>query len=342
MVFDKSQLELERKRFELFKSIFDERNKNSEENTDELTKIIEEEIDKALDDSSNIKNIPIIFLGGLLKIINKEFFEIREDDYGITKEYYPYILNQMKQLARELNLTNSLELSNLFTYLLWNGYLSKTKQNVYRIEDRKMIIGLAFADIMDGVGVCLNHADMLKDFLNTCGYNSSTMINLVDKNIKSNYKFDIERKSEKAKKKTEILNLAMCPIMKKIGNHAFTLIEDNNKLYIYDSTNLMLLNVINPYEAEVINGTGINKLHPYLSYMLNNNQQTGDAIIKLFTSENLSSPYTRRDMIFTEKNNMELFKNRKPLIEDFYLEIKPSIVSISEATEKIKIKQKKR
>ena len=141
------------------------------------------------------------------------------------------------------------ELSNLFTYLLWNGYLSKTKQHVYRIEDRKMIIGLAFADIMDGVGVCLNHADMLKDFLNTCGYNSSTMINLVDKNIKSNYKFDIERKSEKAKKKTEILNLAMCPIMKKIGNHAFTLIEDNNKLYIYDSTNLMLLNVINPYEA---------------------------------------------------------------------------------------------
>ena len=64
---------------------------------------------------------------------------------------YKVLLEQISRLAKELKLTNSLELSNLFTCLLWNGYLSKNKENTYKSENRELIDGLFFTSIMDGI-----------------------------------------------------------------------------------------------------------------------------------------------------------------------------------------------
>ncbi len=46
-------------------------------------------------------------------------------------DIYNKILNSMVKLMLELKLSNSLECSNLFAYLLWNGYLSKNHELFY-------------------------------------------------------------------------------------------------------------------------------------------------------------------------------------------------------------------
>lgn len=137
----------EQKNFEIFKNIFEEEDECSEEDKHEAAKKrLERVFDNLLEDpklkEQDIKEKrKIIFMSEIIRDINKNFFIFTGDDYGISEEYYPYVLYQISKLASELKLKNSLEISNLFTYLLWNGYLSKTKQNVYRIEKRKLIEG---------------------------------------------------------------------------------------------------------------------------------------------------------------------------------------------------------
>lgn len=310
----------EKKKFENFKNIFLDKNSQISNQTSN------KEITTWINNLENIKNIFIQEIG---------------NDFGITEEYYPYILNQMEKLAVELKLSHSLELSNLYTYLLWNGYLSKNKKNIYSIENEKLIKGLYFMDIMDGKGICINHADMLKDFLIHCGYNSSLMFNLMDKNTKYNYKLDIDSEIEKQKKETNLFITTMESIINNIGNNVFNLIEDNGQLYIYDSTNLMLLRIKNPHTAEMVNGKGTYQLNPYFSYIFNNNREENYSIYRLFMTNDYSCPYNRNDIIYTGEDNIETFKNNQPLIEDFYSDIRGNLVNISEAKDKI-IKVKKR
>ena len=99
----------------------------------------------------------------------------------------------MQKLALELGVSNSLQLSNLYTYLLWNGYLSKNKTNIYS-EERKLLEGLFFVDVMDGIGVCLNYADMLKDFLKACDHEAAVLWNLCDARLTTDYIVPIEKK----------------------------------------------------------------------------------------------------------------------------------------------------
>lgn len=49
-------------------------------------------------------------------------------------------------------------------------------------------------------------------------------------------------------------------LFKVDGNHAITLIKDNNKMFAYDPTNLLVLNVLNKNIGEIINGKGSFKL----------------------------------------------------------------------------------
>ena len=77
------------------------------------------------------------------------------------------VLENYKMLAEDLKLDTALEKSHLFTYLLWNGYFSKTKEHSYDKNHRKNIFGLYALDLVRGNGVCLNYADGLKKYLQT-------------------------------------------------------------------------------------------------------------------------------------------------------------------------------
>ena len=98
---------------------------------------------------------------------NKEMQKRDEiNSFTHTLEIYKEILLSTKKLANELNLTNSLELCVLYTYLLWNGYFSKDKQLKYQTVGTNCIPGTYPYTIMSGGGVCLNFSEMLTDFIN--------------------------------------------------------------------------------------------------------------------------------------------------------------------------------
>ena len=120
------------------------------------------------------------------------------------------------------------------------------------------------------------------------------------------------------------------------GNHTFTLINDSEKLYIYDPTALLMLEVINPYKAKVINGGGEVTLYPRISFLTySGDKKEIDTISKLFELKDLSSPYTRKDFIVTAEENIELFNKSTSLLDDFHTEAKSDIDGIVTATDRL-------
>lgn len=268
----------------------------------------------------------------------------RERDYNKLKNdtifvYYNNIISNLSKLARELKIDNSLEASNLFTFLLWNGYFSFNKRNLYQVEKRNTSLRYYAFDIMRGIGVCLNHSEMLKDFLNNYGYKSSIMINLVDKKAAASYKPDIVRNAVDLKKITLVENFLLTPFIKKIGNHAFNLISDDGKIYIYDSTNFLLLKVNDYCSANVINGTGIFKLSPYFSQSLILSQSEQDAMDQLFLGKKIITPYDEKEYISSWEKDIEVFNSNIVLIDDFYDD---SINDISLVADQLVIKSKRK
>lgn len=254
---------------------------------------------------------------------------------------YNAILENWIKLSSELKLTNSLELSNLFTYLLWNGYFSKTKVHNYQIEGRTLLDGFFSLDIMNGNGVCLNYSDMLKDFLNKSGINSSIIINYASKiNRDNNAPELIKRKKIEPKLHTKISTAFLKPLLKKTGNHASTLIDEDGKLYIYDPTNLICAKIDDFKTASLIDGTGTFELRPYLSYGYTNSESEKITLEKLFDSSNLDSPYNKEDINLAWNNSIPLFEANKSLIEDCYSETKNDIEKISDNLAKCRKKVK--
>ena len=88
---------------------------------------------------------------------------------------YLSVLRNYKDLADELLLFNPIELSILFSYLLWEGYFSKDKHNIYKNENFLLLSHMYPYTIMDGWGVCLNHSIMLADYLNLCGIDATPL-----------------------------------------------------------------------------------------------------------------------------------------------------------------------
>lgn len=254
--------------------------------------------------------------------------------------HYKKVLENIKKVALELKLDNTLELCNLYTYLLWNGYFSKEKKLTYKAEDRINIYSSYSSDIMNGYGVCLNFSDMLTDFINEFDYSSATLVNYMDKSCKID-KSSIKRNKVDPKESTKFMNALISSITKKTGNHAFNLINENGKLYIYDSTNISISKIINKEKVNLITGTGEILLKPYFSYILNTNDKSVETLDLLHTSKEIISPYTRSEFIIEWQFCMELFQNKKNILDDFYDEIINNILKITEVTNDVqKIKKR--
>lgn len=241
---------------------------------------------------------------------------------------YRNLLNKMSILAKELNTNNSLELSILYDYLLWNGYLSRTHKHEYKENEEKLFLGMNFTDISDGEGVCLNYSEMLKDFLNYNGYDSVMLCNY----------FDNEN----------IINKMLRSRNQK-SNHAFNLIDDNG-LYIYDSTNSVLYNLTRQDSTLLAEGDYKDKknqiyksiIRIYRSYDLCYSKKDEKLLDRLSYEQDFSSPYNKTDFTSTREVNLEIIKNSTSLLEDFYIEAKTDIIGISEETKKAVTRKKKK
>lgn len=267
------------------------------------------------------------------------------DCYGEINMYYSSLMDKTKRLAQELGLDNSLEISNLFSYLLWNGYFSKTKSNILTNKGNKGIYSLNYADIIDGKCSQFSNSEMLKDLLNCCDLSATIMFNTTSEKNKFDiiYKLPIEREIDQVSIKDKIKSFASTIITKKIGNSISVLIREKDKIYIYDPTKLALFEVVNAFDANLINGLGTTKLHPYMSFIyLKDVTREIAAIDSLFELEDLNSPYSRGDIIFTSEANIETFKKNIYLLDDFYADTDEERRKISKYSDYLaKIRKKK-
>lgn len=271
------------------------------------------------------------FLSLIITMLKNQIHEKKKilEQHTSSKENYEVILKQSKKLALELKLSNSLEIANLYTYLLWNGYFSRDKDLKYQTHNRLLLPGMYSMDIMNGIGVCLNFSDMLTDFINEFDdYSSASVINKMNKGSEKHYKVDIERKVVPEKFSRKLIAPLIKPITKKIGNHAYNLICEKGKLYIYDSTNLSISKFNNKFESSMLAGNGTSDIKPYLSYYINSSNKANETLDLLHISHDLTSPYTSKDFITTWEECLELFRENINLLDDFHDEIKKNIINI--------------
>ena len=275
-----------------------------------------------LNDSKNIDYEEITRLRKLEGLSNNDVKKIKEfakivkalntqaknnqEKYSEFLFDYKSILEKTTKLAKELKLTNSLEYSILYTYLIHRGYFSKYKIIKFEREGRKNIPGLYQLDIMAGRAVCLNFSEMLKDFLNTSGFNSATIM------------------SSNTYKNTLLEKLL---IQEEKPTHVINLILEHGKMYIYDSINECIFKLENNESAKIISGADFYKykylwlykyrLYPYKSYHLNFSQKEIEVLDMLHTTNYFNSPYNKESYKETRENCIEIFRENRQLISDY-------------------------
>lgn len=260
--------------------------------------------------------------------LNIELTEI-DDILNKMNLSYKKILDSTCILASELSISNSLELSILFSYLLYNGYYSKTGEHKYKLEDRSIIPGFFSYDIFNGNGVCLNYSTMLSDILRNNGYKATIIVNKVHDVDKPEYKMKIARGIVDPKINTKIIHSLLSPLSNLTGNHACTLIIDNDMPYIYDSTNLTMFDCVSNRIAKHALGKGEILLKPYLTAIIVGNE--GLEVIKdLSMKEECNNPYSKDIFINTSQSELDKYNKNRFLIDDFYSEIKKDINDITE------------
>ena len=259
------------------------------------------------------------------------------DVYHKEMILYKNILETYKMVAEELKLSSGLEISYYYTYLLWNGYFSITKHHEYN-TNRLTILEFLSADVLHGGGVCLEYSALLNDFLKICKKDSllaACYAPMKRGNLSFDYKPNIKTNVantdfDMLKKLTTYL-LDASGILRKLGNHAVNIINENGKQYAFDPTNLSVLNIENGNKASLINGNGIFELKKYTLDFFNIDISQRD-LIYLIKSDNANSDLKKKDIIFGYENTLEIVEKNKLLLDSAYDFIHPSIEQIDSKT----------
>ena len=253
---------------------------------------------------------------------------------------YNKILENYKLLAQELKINNALELSHLFTYMLWNGYYSVTKHHTYNLKERLLLPGMNSFDVLKGKGVCLAYAEVLHNYLTTCNETSALLnckVPSSKRKIIRDYMPDINRDIDSNiidKLSSRFTTFFLNWLFNKVGNHAVTLIEDGSKIYVYDPTNLYVLNVIDKDTATLINGKGNFKIKPFSSLLLIPNSDPNQIFEKIMT-DNIKQAYTSNDIINSYEKVLNLINNNLNLLDDAYDNIHFELEFIDKQTNEI-------
>lgn len=285
------------------------------------------------------KDSSISFNEMFINAMNEEY-ELIQEVYKDSVISYNKVLENYKKLANELGLTSALELSHLFSYMMWNGYYSVSKQHEYKMNDRLMLTGLQSFDVIRGKGVCLAYSELLSNYLNACDKKAAIL------NCKAPTKKGAITKdyipSIYRNMKTDSYNIlflkCLIPMLgvltNRVGNHAVTLIEDDNKLYLYDVTNLVALNLIDDSRASVINGKGEFNMKPLFTSMFIPNADPNFLFEKVMNNK-LGEKIDRNDYIFDFEKTINIAKENINLLDDAYDNIHSELeLIVNETNEK--------
>ena len=224
------------------------------------------------------------------------------------------------------------------SYLLWNGYFSKTKSHIYDAKNRKVTLGFPF-DVINGGGVCYEYSILLKDFLDKCSKESGVLFckfPFNDSKMKRNYKPNIERNFID-NKNNKLLEYILNIISNSTGNHAVTLIDENGQNYIYDLTNLAFFNIIDAKSAAIVDGNGNLNLKPTTSTMICGSK--GNLIENLYGQEKFVIEEEQVKEWF--EKNIDLLNGNIPLLNDAYDNAHSYMETISAGMSRIKTKKSK-
>ena len=281
------------------------------------------------------------YLNSYLLRANTEREYAVKNIYKESIEKLRKVLQNYKILAKELKIDNSLELSHLFTYLLWNGYFSSTNKHIYELRKRLLLQGMHSFDVIKGHGVCLAYSELLSYFLNTCDKKAALLqckIPTKKNAIERGYTPNIQR-NVNVGIITKLFSKSLEPVLKgltnKFGNHAITLIEDNDKLYIYDSTNLYVLNISGKNKASIINGNGSFELRPLKTLLLSPHADPNNLFYKLVGDEEIKEAFSEEEIKDSYEKTIETASNNQELINDAYDSIHSDLLFINRQTDEI-------
>jgi len=250
-------------------------------------------------------------------------------NYAETLKKYRTILKIYSKLADELQIKTSLENAHLLTYLLWNGYLSKDHR-YYFDKNRKCLIGGLALTIMNGAGVCLNNSELLKDFLLERDFPTATVVNYAPNSSNKNYRNPVKKNIAQS------IQSILSPVADQLlGNHAFNLIHDQGQFYIYDSTQLTLLNCDNRKNATVIDGQSSYKLIIPNAFLLNITSNKSLAVINDYYNDEYSTcPYGNGAFMTSWARCASKINRNQSLLADCYQEARPMIDDIAKVLSK--------
>ena len=211
-------------------------------------------------------------------------------DYGYTFNYYEHILIEFKRLVKKLNLDSSLSVAYLGTYMMLRGYFSKNKRNTYQDSKRILLDGLSSYNLFSGIGVCQDYSSLLKDLLNTCGYNACNLC---------------------------------CSLNSRFLNHMVTYIYDEKEDYIYDPTNILIFNLVD-YDLAINNNYRL-KIYPFYSYLFNLRKDDILALNKYLLKNHFKK--ARENKIEFIKVYKTILSNEE-LLAQFYQNISSYVISL--------------
>ena len=244
------------------------------------------------------------------------------------------ILSIYKNVAISLGIKDTLNLSNYFTYLLWNGYFSITGEHIYKLKDR-LITDLYGIEVFQGKGVCVNYSSLLQSFLELCNKNAQVVICNVDKNKinrKDEDKPKIERKFD-IKVSDHFKHVLLSPIKlgrQDIGNHAITMIYGEKGPYYYDATNIFVLNPKGRDNSTLINGEGTMPLKLNSYFFLPTSPFIKRNIIDLVVRNKSFDTYTKPEVKESLDEIIKLLDSNKELLAEAYFEARPHMENICE------------
>lgn len=256
-----------------------------------------------------------------------------------TYKYYLEILKKVAILSKELKLSNSFEVTLLFEYLLWGGYLSKDKQLVYSLNDKVNNPFLIGADIMKGKSVCINNVGMLRDILKELGKEAHLLgcrfINVLE-NMDFGYCLELERQSiisDDFKKRESFFDRK---IIENIGNHAVTLFKENGSYYLSDPTNLVFFNNTDFLKARCVGGNIELELKLFSTFLYEklSHEEICNIIDFVCASKCNDNELTVNYINEISESTLALCKDNSILLNDFYDDIKCDIDGVCKTLKK--------
>lgn len=144
----------------------------------------------------------IIALAIVCVLMNFSHGEVYTRDVNKIRSLYNEFLKEYNKLNRLFDLKNPIQVSTMFNYMLYKGYLSRYKHFQFNDDNTNDLCRFFSIDVFSGTSVCRHISSMLVDILNDYGIES----NQIFVYSKQCY-FDLKMISSQIKSRNELLDI---------------------------------------------------------------------------------------------------------------------------------------